>query len=62
VGGKKSSENTIKIYLGVPTVAYWVKNPTAAAWVAVEVEAGSPAGCGGLEDSALLQLWHRSQV
>ena len=39
---------------GVPTVVQWVKNPTAAARVAVEV--WSPARHGGLKDLALLQL------
>ena len=27
-----------KKLLGVPSLAQWVKNPTAAAWVAVEVQ------------------------
>ena len=34
-------------------MAQWVKNPTAAAWVSVEVRVGSPARCSGLKDPVL---------
>ena len=44
---------------GIPTVAQWVENPTAVAWVATEVQVQSPAHCSGLKDLALTQLWHR---
>ena len=37
----------------------WVKNPTAAAWVTVEVQVRSSAWCSGLKDPVLLQLWLR---
>ena len=45
--------------VGVPTVAQWVKNLTAVAWVTVEVQVQS-SWCSGLEDPALQQLWYRS--
>ena len=35
----------------------WVKNPTAAAWVAVEVQARSLAQCSGLKDPVLPPGW-----
>ena len=47
---------------GIPTVAQWVENPTAVAWVATEVQVQSPAHCSGLKDLALTQLWHRWQL
>ena len=47
---------------GVPTMAQWVKNLTAVAWVTVEVQVQSPAHCSGLKDLALPQLWHRWQL
>ena len=31
-------------FLGIPTMAQWVKNPTAVARVAAEVQVGSPPG------------------
>ena len=40
----------------------WVKNPYAAAQVAVEVWVLSPAWSSGLKDPALLQLWHGLQL
>ena len=43
---------------GVPTVAQWVKNPTAAAQVAAKVWDPSPARYSGLKDP----LWGRSQL
>ena len=39
----------------------WIKNLTAVAQVAVEVQVPSPALLSGLKDMALPQLWHRSQ-
>ena len=41
---------------GVPTVAQWVKNPTAVAWVAEEVGLPSSAYSSGLKNPVLLQL------
>ena len=41
----------------LPIVAQWVKNLTAAAWVAVKVWAQSLTQCSGLKDLVLLQLW-----
>ena len=40
-------------------VVWWVKNPTAVAWVAVEVWVQSPFQHNGLKDPVLhiLQLW-----
>ena len=39
-----------------------VKNPTAAAWVAVEVHVVFPAWRSGLKDPALPHLWYRFQL
>ena len=47
---------------GVPTVAQWDKNPTAAARVTTEVRVQSPAQDSGLKDLALPQLLHRLQL
>ena len=44
---------------GVPTVIQWVKNMTAAAWVAVEAPFQSQAQHSGLNDPALPQQQHR---
>ena len=41
-------------------MAWWVKNPTAVAQVAEEVEVS--ARRSGLKDPGLLQLWLRSQL
>ena len=43
-------------------MAQWVKNLTVAAWVSAEVQVRSLAWCSELEDSALLQLWHRLRL
>ena len=40
-------------------MAQWVKNLTVAAWVIVEVQVQALAGCNGLKDLALTQLWLR---
>ena len=48
--------------MGVTTVVQWVKNLTAAAWVAMEVQAGSLPRCSGLKYPVLPQLWCRSQL
>ena len=40
----------------------WVKNPTAVSGIAIEAQVPSPAQCSGLQDMALLQLHHRSQL
>ena len=37
-------------HLGAPAVVQWVKNPTAAAWVAAQVRIRSLAHCSGLKD------------
>ena len=42
-------------HLRVPTVAQWVKNPTAEGRVVVEVRVRSLAHHSGLKDPALLQ-------
>ena len=48
---------------GVPAVvAQWVKNPAAAAPVTVKAQVQSPAGCSGLKDLALPQLWRGSKM
>ena len=39
------------MYLGVPAVAHWVKTPTAAIWVTVEVQVQSLAQDSGLKGS-----------
>ena len=43
-------------YCGVPAVTRWVKNPTAVAWVAAELQICSLAQRSGLKDPALLGL------
>ena len=40
----------------------WVKNPTAAAWVAEEAWVQPLAQCNGLKNPALPQLWCMSQL
>ena len=40
----------------------WVKNLTAAAWVAAVMPVPSPAQHTGLKDLALLELWRKSQL
>ena len=50
---------TLKIAVGVPNVAKWVKNLTAAARVATEVQVWPQAWHSGLKDLALLQLWYK---
>ena len=45
--------HTKELILGAPAVAQWVKNPTAASWVAVEAWDQSPAQCGGFKGSAV---------
>ena len=48
--------------MGVPAVAWLVKNLTAAALVATKAQVQSLAQHSGLKDLALLQLQHRSQL
>ena len=43
-------------------MAQWVKNPTAMAWVAEELQVRSLASHSGLKDLALSQLWCRSML
>ena len=50
------------VNVGVTTVAQWVKNPNAAAQVAVELKVRLLAQHSGTKDPVLLQLWHRSQL
>ena len=45
-----------RLYQGVPAVVQWVKNSTAAARVAAEMQVQVPAQCSGLKDQALPQL------
>ena len=45
-----------KKILGVPTVARWVKNPTAVALVTAEAWVQSPALCSELKNPLLRQL------
>ena len=56
VGGiehKFMGQKTLKTSgMGAPTVAQWVKNLTAVAWVAGEVQVPSPAWRHGLKDLA----------
>ena len=49
---KKQRNVTIKIFVGLPTVAQWVKNLTVAAQVTVEVRVQTPAWHSGLKDPA----------
>ena len=59
---RKFSKNIYEKH-GVPTVAQWVKNPTAAAWVTEEVWVCPPAWRSGLnQDPALPHLQHGSQL
>ena len=48
--------------MGVPTVAQWVKNPTAAAWVDVEMQIQSQAWHSGLKEPVLSPMQRRSQL
>ena len=57
-----SKQRFKEVILGVPSVTQWVKNPTAAAWVAVELRFQSLAQYSGLKDPALPQLRCRSQL
>ena len=50
----------LKIVLGLPAVAQWVKNLTAVAQVSAEAQVQSPGPCSGLKDPVWLLLWHRS--
>ena len=43
-------------------MAHWVKNFTAVAQVATEVQVQSLAWCSGLKELALLQLWCNLQL
>ena len=43
-------------------MAQWVKNLTAAAQVAVELQVQSPAQHSGLKDLVIPQLQHRLQL
>ena len=45
--------------MGAPTVAQWVKNPTAATQVAMEVQVRSLAWHSRLKNLVLLQQQHR---
>ena len=47
---------------GVPAMVQWVKNLTAVARVAAEVQVPSPAWCSGLKNLVLPQLCCRSQL
>ena len=53
------AHTSLRTSWGVPAVVQWVKNPTAAACVEVEVRVWTPAQCSGLKDPELLQLWRR---
>ena len=56
---QQQKSNPIKKWegdLGVPAVAQWVKNLTAAVCVAAEVQIPSLVHCSGLQDPALLQV------
>ena len=46
----------LKIYTGVPTVAQWVKNPTAVSQFSAEARVRFPVPRSGLKDSLLPQL------
>ena len=46
----------LKVILGILAVVQWVKNPTAAAQVTVEMQVQSLAQHSGLKGQALLQL------
>ena len=47
---------------GVPAVVQWVKDPTAVAQVAEEVEVGSLVWHSGLKDLVMLLLQHKFQL
>ena len=51
-----------KLFCGVPSMAQWVRNPTAVAQAAVEMRVPSPTPHDGLKEPVLPQLWHRSQL
>ena len=56
-----SKSLSIKEMQGVPTVAQWVKDSTAAAQIAVEMQF-HPGPTQWVKDLTLSQLWHRSQL
>ena len=56
--GKEKTENNIS-YQGVSAMAQLVKELTAVALVAVEVQVQTLARCSWLKDLALLQLQHQ---
>ena len=58
----KKKKKDLKMKRGVPAVAQWVKNLTAAAQVTVEVRVQSPAQHSELKDLVLLQQWCRMQL
>lgn len=50
-----------KINLGVPTMAQWVENLTAVAWIALEIQVQSLAQYNELKDLVKRSAWqHRS--
>ena len=52
--------NAVRLFTrhtGIPAVVQWVKNPTAAAQVAVEARAQSPAQQSGLKDQIQSLDW-----
>ena len=51
--GKKQKQTSNFLNSGVPSVAQRVKDPTAVAWVAAEVQVQSPAKHSGLKGSGI---------
>ena len=49
----------LKCLFGVPTLAQWVKNLTAGAWVTAEVHVQTPTWHSGIKDPALPQCQHQ---
>ena len=47
------------LHVGAPTMAQWVKNPTVATQVTVQVWVPSPVWCSGLKDPVSPQLHGR---
>ena len=52
----------VKQKAGVPTVAQWIKNQTAVAWITAEAQGQSPAWYSGSKEMVLPHLWLRSQL
>ena len=61
-GSPKKEKEKKKVVRRVPTMMQWVKNLTAAAQVAVEMQIQFPVWCSGLKDTVLPKVGHKLQL